>query len=75
MSDRFTVAPSREWSVPPAWKVLTYATVVLVAFAVAAKTWAKSADSATLAVTFLSLCVTVAVGYYIGNVVLVADEE
>jgi len=60
---------------PPAWKVLTYATVVLVVFAVAATTWAKSMDGATLALLFVSLTLTVGVGYYIGNNVLVSDES
>ena len=60
---------------PPAWKVLTYATVVLVVFAVAAETWAKSMDGTTLAFLFVSLSVTVGIGYYIGNNVLVTDED
>jgi hypothetical protein len=75
VSDRFTVARDRLTSVPPVWKVLAYATVVLVLFAVAASTWASSAEGPTLLFMFVSLFVTVAVGYYIGNTVLVGDRE
>ncbi|MFB6119628.1 MAG: hypothetical protein ABEJ68_00750 [Halobacteriaceae archaeon] len=60
---------------PPAWKVLTYATVVLVVFAVAATTWAKSTDPATLGFLFVTLSLTVGLGYYIGNNVLVSEDE
>jgi len=61
--------------VPPAWKVLVYATVVLVLFAVPAALWGGNVSDPALLVTLAVMFVTVAVGYRIGYSMLTVDED